>query len=891
VKLQASHQIGRKTMRGRPGGSAVSAHATCRGRRRRTLDLIAAGACILTVALLCGLAATRPAVAATDDDIPGVAAPGSPIVGSLSAEDQHDVYAIPVAAGKVLYVSLSADEGTDFDADLYAPSATSIADGGRVAHAGNSSYPDEFVCGSTSGGTYYLDVCAYDGAGSYTLTYRLEDAAHISGAVTTVGGSGLAGIEVTAYQWSDAYGDWVYAGVTVTAGDGDYAFDSLAQGRYRLRFADSAGVYLPEYYDNKPDLDTANDVSVAAGSTAAGIDAMLTEGGHITGEVSNAQGAGLDGIDIAVYQWTSDYGVWTRVGEASTSDDGRYDVHGLTSGSYRLQFQDPSHAYHGECYNDKATIEGATDVGVTAGSTTAGIDAVLAPTGHVAGRVTSAGGNGLADIEVVAYQWSDIYADWRYVSETTTAGDGRYDLPGLASGECRIRFVDSAAGAYLAEYYNDKPTLGAADDVGVTSGSTTTGIDAVLSPAGRITGAVTVGGGDPGFVRVLCYDAQGSLVTQATTGGEEGRPGGAYVLGGLTSGNYRVKFSFNGVLEKYYDGKDTLQAADPVAVTVGQTVAGVDLAVDGPTVTSLTSATNPDPSVWYTTNAPAVSWTAAGGVGAAAGYSYVFDREPDTVPATTVRTAATSLTLPVSVDGVWYFHLRAKDGYSSPHWSPTETLMMRIDATPPTTTDDHATVTLVAPAVVTLTATDAMSGMAGGSATTVYAVDGGAQTTGTSITLGAGAHAVTYHSVDNAGNVEATRSFAVTVVAEPTPTPTPTPTITPTPTPTPTPIKPVVALKLSGLRSGAVKLGRSVTAKGTVTPTSLAGRRVKLTAQLKKGRKWVRAKTVSALIRADGAYSWRYKPSRRGAYRVQAMIAKSDTNVAVATKWRAFRVK
>jgi 5-hydroxyisourate hydrolase-like protein (transthyretin family) len=888
-------------MRGRPGGCAVSAHATCRGRRRSTLDLFAAGVCILAVAVLCGLAAPKPAVAATDDDIPGVPAPSSPIVGSLSAEDQHDVYAIPVAAGKVLHVSLSADEGTDFDASLFAPSSTSIADGGAVADADGSSYPDDFFYGAESGGTYYLDVCAYDGAGSYTLTYRIEDAAHISGTVTNVGGSGLTGIDVIAYQWSEVYGDWVYAGVAGTAGDGDYTFDSLAQGRYRLRFADSAGVYLPEYYDDKPDLDTANDVTVTAGATAAGIDAVLTEGGHITGKVSNTEGVGLADIEVSVYQWTSDYGVWTRVSDVSTSDDGRYDVHGLTGGSYRLQFRDPSLAYHGECYDDKATIEGATDVAVTAGSTTADIDAVLAPTGHVAGRVTGAGGSGLADIEVVAYQWSDVFGAWRYVSETTTAGDGRYDLPGLASGTCRIWFVDSAAGAYLAEYYNDKATLGVADDIDVTSGSTTAGIDAVLSPAGRITGTVTVGGGDPGFVRVLCYDAQGGLVAQATTGGEEGRPGGAYVLGGLTSGNYRVKFSFNGVLEKYYDGKDTLEAADPVAVTVGQTVAGIDLAVDGPTVTSLTSATNPDPSVWYTTNAPVVSWTAAGGVGAITGYSYVFDHDPDTAPATTVKTAATSLTLPVSVDGIWYFHLRARDGYSSPHWSPTETLMMRIDATPPTTTDDHATVALVAPAVVTLTATDAMSGMAGGDATTVYAVDGGAQTAGTSITLGAGAHTVTYHSVDNAGNVEATQSFAVTVTGEPTPTPTPTPTITPTPTPTPTitptptptptPIKPVLALKLSGLRSGAIKLGRSVTAKGTVTPTSLAGRKVKLTAQLKKGRKWVRARTVSASIGTSGVYSWRYKPSRRGAYRVQAAIAKSDTTVAVVTKWRAFRVK
>ena len=56
-------------------------------------------------------------------------------------------------------------------------------------------------------------------------------------------------------------------------------------------------------------------------------------------------------------------------------------------------------------------------------------------------------------------------------------------------------------------------------------------------------------------------------------------------------------------------------------------------------------------------------------------------------------------------------------------------------------------------------------------------------------------------------------------------------------------------LKLSGLKSGAVALGKNVMASGKVTPVSLAGSKVKLTAQRKKSGKWVTAKTVSAIIR------------------------------------------
>jgi hypothetical protein len=131
------------------------------------------------------------------------------------------------------------------------------------------------------------------------------------------------------------------------------------------------------------------------------------------------------------------------------------------------------------------------------------------------------------------------------------------------------------------------------------------------------------------------------------------------------------------------------------------------------------------------------------------------------------------------------------------------------------------------------------------------------------------------------------------VVSTPTATPTTTPTTTPTATPTATPtpkVTPKVTLKLSGLTSGAMKLGRSVTAKGKVTPTSLAGSKVKLTVQKKRGARWVTVKSVARTISASGAYSWKYKPVTRGAYHMRATIAKTAAHTAARTKWRSFRV-
>ena len=89
-----------------------------------------------------------------------------------------------------------------------------------------------------------------------------------------------------------------------------------------------------------------------------------------------------------------------------------------------------------------------------------------------------------------------------------------------------------------------------------------------------------------------------------------------------------------------------------------------------------------------------------------------------------------------------------------------------IDTVPPETTDDHLTASLLAPATITLSPSDALSGMSGGDAKTEYRVDAGEWMTGTSVTLSAGPQTVHYRSTDNAGNVETPeKSFTVMVMA------------------------------------------------------------------------------------------------------------------------------
>ena len=67
-----------------------------------------------------------------------------------------------------------------------------------------------------------------------------------------------------------------------------------------------------------------------------------------------------------------------------------YDLGGLASGSYRLEFQDYSGAYLTQYYNSEPDLGTANAVAVTAGKTTADISATLALAGHISGTVRSA---------------------------------------------------------------------------------------------------------------------------------------------------------------------------------------------------------------------------------------------------------------------------------------------------------------------------------------------------------------------------------------------------------------------------------------------------------------------------------------------------------------------
>ena len=126
-----------------------------------------------------------------------------------------------------------------------------------------------------------------------------------------------------------------------------------------------------------------------------------------------------------------------------------------------------------------------------------------------------------------------------------------------------------------------------------------------------------------------------------------------------------------------------------------------------------------------------------------------------------------TMTAPAA-EGVYYYKVFGEDGPKGASGQTNfATFSVTVDKTAPVTSDNHDTAKHSALKLV-LTPTDAVSGVA----TTEYNVDGGAWTTGTSVTLSlpkrhkraglaAGAHTVQYRSIDKAGNVESIKSCQV----------------------------------------------------------------------------------------------------------------------------------
>ena len=337
--------------------------------------------------------------------------------------------------------------------------------------------------------------------------------------------------EVCLYQQVTYDGDtwWDCAGWATTGSNGTYTVYA-APGTYRVGFSVPDNHLREVYYANASTVETGTNVVVtSAGRT--GINVKMVPNAKVTGKVTaEVGGAAIAKAQVTAYQQVQYDGTaeWEPTRGATADDNGNYDLY-LAPGTYRIQFDNActddvpcSAVYKPEFWNNKDTVETATDVTVPNSGTVTGISGALSKNARITGAVTAEdGGAAIAHAEVAAWKKvtevyeGETYTYWEPVAWADADDAGAYTLY-VPTGSYRVSFDDGCPGGepctdlYQREYWNNVATVEAAANVAVTAPASYPGFNATLAKNGKITGTVTAedGGAPLADIQVVALDEE-----------------------------------------------------------------------------------------------------------------------------------------------------------------------------------------------------------------------------------------------------------------------------------------------------------------------------------------------------------------------------------------------
>jgi hypothetical protein len=392
------------------------------------------------------------------------------------------------------------------------------------------------------------------------INAALATGGQISGKVTAAsGGAPASGAGVCAYSSSSS-------GCATANGAGEYTIAGLGTGQFTVVFFPERNNLLEQFYNGKLNEEEADLVNVTVGSTTTGIDAALATGGQITGKVTDAITKAAV-ANVTVCPRRVDGNAYVEC--ATTDAGGEYTIFGAPTGEYTLVFYpEEGTEYALQYYNNKAKESEATHIAVTAGETTSGINVALKAGGVIQGTLTGAGSKA-----PVGGQACAINGEFFGQCATANPNTGQYSIEGLRDDEYVLSF-SSRENNLLPQYYNGKSHFEEANKVSVKAGETKTGIDAALATGGRITGRITAAA--TGAPLANAYACAGFRCHTTNSNGE-------YDVFGLPTGSYIMSFETEqesgNFMAQYYNGKPTEEEADLVAVNAGETVGGINAAL------------------------------------------------------------------------------------------------------------------------------------------------------------------------------------------------------------------------------------------------------------------------------------------------------------------------
>lgn len=359
--------------------------------------------------------------------------------------------------------------------------------------------------------------------------------------------------------------------------DGTYRFEGLAPGEYFVRF-DGQESYTSEWYDDASDHTGATKVRITSGQETANIDAQLAASGSapgtgsISGKVTDDQGKPITDsfVSVTAYEWVEydDEGAWSWADNAMVYPDGGYVIYDLPEGNYRVCFNADA-AYKNQCYNNQPDVDSATDILVTEGIETTGIDAALHRwTTTISGRLTDRSTN--IPIQGAFFGISTEQGDWQTSAWTDVCGNysAYYD-----SGTSFAAWIHQSHNSDLWPnlYYGDTLLFDQATMISIPSGQTTKVLDIDIPRAGSISGTVRDAAGRPvkNAEVFTGYDCCSNHICDLWPGARTNADG-SYLQTGLLAGTYHVRTR----------GADDDIWRHDVIVSAGETTPGIDLTLD-----------------------------------------------------------------------------------------------------------------------------------------------------------------------------------------------------------------------------------------------------------------------------------------------------------------------
>jgi subtilisin family serine protease len=132
-----------------------------------------------------------------DDNAPGLLMTGTSTTGSLTiGEDDLDVWAVQLEAGKTYSFSFNGPNGTDFDYVLFNSNTTNIFGENveQIRYVEEIGSEEYFTYPVTQSGTYYVVPMTYEGSGNYSISIANK---------TTVADDDIPGVPLTGIEVSD----------------------------------------------------------------------------------------------------------------------------------------------------------------------------------------------------------------------------------------------------------------------------------------------------------------------------------------------------------------------------------------------------------------------------------------------------------------------------------------------------------------------------------------------------------------------------------------------------------------------------------------------------------------------------------------------------------------